>query len=387
MISVNQLRDKASRKYWSVLKALLNGETMFPLNIRADKTLPESFAAMHRAMEELVRHSLEKTGSGYRLSFAERKTRKHGMQSVPVRITFDSLSHYLTFTGKNEEAAHILRRSEKLCSDIPQLTDWVRENPGKTAKYLHHWEEITRVLLYFRDAPRRWLYIRELPIDVQTKFIENHTAILQELLEILIPEQINRYGVTFEERFHLKSPEPMVRLRRLDQSLHHLLFTVNDDPALPADEFNRLDINCRYVVITENRMTYLTLPSMNDTIAIYGGGFGVEILKNAQWLRQKAVIYWGDIDAHGFIILSRVRQFFPSTISIMMDEATFRQFSGLCRAGAGCIKTDGTHLRLTDGEAKFFRRVAINNLRLEQEHISQDYISAQFKNLLEKNPS
>jgi len=212
---------------------------------------------------------------------------------------------------------------------------------------------------------------------------EGYTLVLQELLEILIPEQINRRGVSFEERFHLKSPEQLVRVRRLDKTLHDPVFSVNDDLALPAGDFNHQGIDCRFVVITENQMTFLTLPPIAGAIAIYGGGFQVEVLKNAKWLDGKAIIYWGDIDAYGFIILSRVRQFFPSVVSVMMDEVTLEQFRYMCWEGSGQMKSDGTRLRLTESERALFHHVASNNLRLEQEHISQEYISAQFKALME----
>ena len=138
MISLEQLREKAKRKYWWVLKSMLREESIFPLVMRADKKLPESFGAMHRVIGELVAHSFEKTGKGYRLDFAERKTRKHGMQTVPVRIWFESFSDYLVFIRKKGEAEKILEQAEQLCSAIPQLTDWVHGSPRKIFTYLDH---------------------------------------------------------------------------------------------------------------------------------------------------------------------------------------------------------------------------------------------------------
>jgi hypothetical protein len=34
------------------------------------------------------------------------------------------------------------------------------------------------------------------------------------------------------------------------------------------------------------------------------------------------VIYWGDIDTHGFAILDHLRAMFPQTKSLLMDRAT-----------------------------------------------------------------
>jgi hypothetical protein len=40
------------------------------------------------------------------------------------------------------------------------------------------------------------------------------------------------------------------------------------------------------------------------------------------WLAHRTVIYWGDIDTHGFAILDRLHAIFPQTKSLLMDQAT-----------------------------------------------------------------
>ncbi|NOR71388.1 MAG: hypothetical protein GQ532_17115, partial [Methylomarinum sp.] len=39
--------------------------------------------------------------------------------------------------------------------------------------------------------------------------------------------------------------------------------------------------------------------------------------------------YWGDLDTHGFAILSRLRHYYPQVKSILMDEKTLEQFAHL----------------------------------------------------------
>ena len=389
MISVAQLREKAKRKYWHVLKDLLKSEiqgdtkdqSIFPLIIAADKQLPGDFNAMRLAIEELVENSFEKKGSGYRLTFEEHKTRRYGIQSIPACISFDSGSDYFSFIRKHDESKKILTSANQLRTSLPQLNPWIENNPQKICKYLGEWDEIIKVLNYFVRFPRPAMYIRELPVDVHTKFIETHTAILRELLEVLIPNHMDREGSKFEEQFHIKTPEPMIRLRNLDNSMHEQLFTFADDLAIPSRSFNRLNLNCDCVIITENLMTYLTLPPKKRTIAIFGGGFQVEILKEAPWLQGKTVFYWGDIDAHGFRILSNVRRFLPGTISLMMDEKTFERFALFAGDGAGSQIPVETGLNLDPQELFLYRHVTANNLRLEQERIPQNYVTAKIESI------
>jgi hypothetical protein len=40
------------------------------------------------------------------------------------------------------------------------------------------------------------------------------------------------------------------------------------------------------------------------------------------WLSGVDVVYWGDIDTHGFAILDRLRAWLPSARSVLMDRET-----------------------------------------------------------------
>ncbi|HEY1652021.1 MAG TPA: DUF2220 domain-containing protein [Acidimicrobiales bacterium] len=51
-------------------------------------------------------------------------------------------------------------------------------------------------------------------------------------------------------------------------------------------------------------------------------GFASSRLSGLPWLADKEVVYWGDIDTHGFAILSRLRGHLPGLRSILMDRET-----------------------------------------------------------------
>jgi len=52
-------------------------------------------------------------------------------------------------------------------------------------------------------------------------------------------------------------------------------------------------------------------------------------MSNIHWLSDKNIYYWGDMDIHGFQILSQLRSYFPHVRSIMMDMETYRTFEKL----------------------------------------------------------
>jgi hypothetical protein len=127
---------------------------------------------------------------------------------------------------------------------------------------------------------------------------------------------------------------------------------------------------------------FLTLPEMRKTIAVFGKGFQLNLLKNAVWLRDKRIIYWGDIDAHGFQMLSQLRSYFPQTRSLMMDRETFREFASYCADGPETTALRLLHL--TPEEHDVFSHLASlrEKNRLEQEKISHKYAVMKLKQMM-----
>ncbi|WP_031034615.1 DUF2220 domain-containing protein, partial [Streptomyces sp. NRRL WC-3725] len=76
------------------------------------------------------------------------------------------------------------------------------------------------------------------------------------------------------------------------------------------------------VIVLENEITYLSLPPTPGATALLGSGYAASLLRHLPWLADIDLWYWGDIDTHGFAILSRVRSHFPHTRSFLMDRHT-----------------------------------------------------------------
>ena len=74
--------------------------------------------------------------------------------------------------------------------------------------------------------------------------------------------------------------------------------------------------------MVENEITYLAFPLPGGAIVIFGGGYAVDVLEPLGWLTNLDLIYWGDIDTHGFAILNRLRHRFSHARSMLMDRAT-----------------------------------------------------------------
>jgi hypothetical protein len=382
MITPQEIRQKAIHKYPAFLKAYLEGAAFFPLIIPADKKPSAQYPTFLAEIGQILDGSKEKRGFGYVVAWKEVATRRFGNQSLPDQIKFEAEADYLKFIGKEKEFSLFKANVAQILNAFPQLTDWTRQRTSAVLKNAAKWDELIKVCRYFIANPRPNLYIRELPINVHTKFIEENQAILRELLDQLIPNYFNQEENLFERRFHLKYNEPLIRILILDPAIAAVKFSGISDLLIKQSDFENLDLAVKNIIILENKTNFnniynfLTLPQLKNSMAIFGKGFGVGALKNALWLKQVQIYYWGDIDAQGFQILSQLRSYFPQVQSLMMDFETLNIFDHECVAGTLTNVESVAHL--TEDEKQLFNLVKAKNIRLEQEKISyqfaQDYI-------------
>ncbi len=381
MITPKEIKDKTERKYISFLQSLVEQRPFEKLVIRGDKTYTKSsLSEFEREIQQIHSHSKEKKGFGYTLEFQKIKTKHLGTQDLPTSIYFDNERDFLKFLVKEKEAELFKVSVGKIIAVFPELKAWIIKNPNRVIANHAEWENILQVCHYFKQNPKPNFYIRELPVKVHTKFIERNKGIIRELLDILIYEHVNTEEKEFEKRFYLKYAEPQIRFKVLDKTISDRFFSGIDDIAIPASQFEKLGLPIRKVLVVENKTTLyttLTLPKMDDTIAIFGSGFRVFNLKNVRWLGNLKLLYWGDIDVQGFEILSQFRSYFPQTKSILMDKQSFDKFF---EDDNGTPTNISTRLNLTDEEQHLYDILKTNNWRLEQEKIPFNYVNKYFDN-------
>lgn len=383
MLTPQQIQKKALRLYPDFLIASMQNEDIFPLEIKGSKgrsTMPLS--QLFPALQKLLRGAKGMLGYGYTVELKEVNTRHAGVQSMPKKIEFETQADYLKFLKKEQEFVEFQRMYVYTLRELPQLKEWILENPLKLAKHLEVWKDLLKVCQYFIQNPQPNLYIRQLPIAVHTKFIEQHQGILKDLLDELLEDwAVNHVARRFEKRYYLKYDEPTVRLRILDETAMPNFPNYITDLSLTLSELQQLETLAYRVFIVENKQTFLAFPNVPNSVIIWGKGFGVELLKEVLWLNQKDIVYWGDMDVQGFQILSQLRAYFPQTKSLLMDKATFEAFGEFAVSGrASKVK----HLaNLTENEQAMFAFLQKAELgRLEQERVTHRYLLERLKMLI-----
>ena len=333
MISPDEIRIRA-RKLWfsgAPLRAWLGAEALFPCSVQFRKSSAqewlERFAELRSEVERLEAGSKARQGAGYAVAFKEVAHQKLGRLRVPESIVFESAEDIAACAGESAALARFAEVAQTLRSREPRLADWLAEQPLRALEVQGALPRLLAVVTYFQAHPRPMRYARELGIPgVDSKFIEENRALLGAWLDRLLPAEAVDPTVRgladngFERRFGLRCDEPLIRFRWLDRSF--MLDGRIADATVPLSEFAAYAPGCERVFVTENRINFLTLPECTGSLAIFGGGYAIDRLGSLPWLRGKPLYYWGDIDTHGFAILSQLRRHWAHTHSLLMDRDT-----------------------------------------------------------------
>ncbi len=371
MITPDEIRQKAKRQYSKFRKAWLKGETFFPYMLPASKKTDSDLAKTIHLIQQLRKESKQEKGFGYSVEWVERRDRTHGLNDFPDRIFIETEDDLLRLIGKKKEFTQFAAAVEKVRQRYPKLIDWIQSHPAKFQDVTAIIDELLQVVDYFRDNPRPNLFIRELPLKLNTKFIGANKAILTNWFDCLLPqESINNDETQFERRYGLKYAQQHYFIRFLDVQVQNLFGSPWEECSVPIQSLSEIEVAVKNVIIVENKVNLLTLPPLKETLALGGLGNSVTDLRMIPWLHDSSIWYWGDIDVDGLLILSRFRSFFPQTVSLMMDQKSINRWSNSIGQTVPDRKLKSPSL-LTVEESKAFEYCMNNHLRIEQEQIPQ----------------
>ncbi|PZF81240.1 Wadjet anti-phage system protein JetD domain-containing protein [Jiangella anatolica] len=298
----------------------------------------------------------------YALEWTPIGGRHIGRNRIPTRAIISSFDQAWALLGVEAEA----RRFSSilaLASPHATVTRWVLTHPHKALALAQEWPAMLAAYSWLVSHRDSGAYLREISAPgVDTKFIERHRAVLAAVLDV--PGS----AAGFLAGLGLGTKPDLVRVRfspglGLPDGLTEL--------AARADEMANLPVTTRTTVVCENEITYLTVPVPADGVVIWGKGFEVDRVGRLRWLTDADVFYWGDIDTHGFAILSRLRAWLPQTTAFLMDRETL-----LSHRDRWVVENSPTRARLdrlTSEEAVLYEELVTDQhgdrIRLEQERV------------------
>lgn len=367
------------RRRWSrgtYLRAHARGEAWDPIALPVKGPSADDILQDPGAVVEWI-EAYQKAGSnrrGDRLFLIEWRTirsRALGDNAIPARIRIESIDQLAHLVGTTSDLKGVEAVLALTAEVLPEASAWVSDHAIDAVVHAADWPRLLSTVRWIVDAGPSTLDIRHLDIpDVDTKYIERNRKILGRLLDEVLPvSRIDPAARDFASRYGFRPRPRYVRLRLLAPV--GFLPDQLTELEVRADELADLPLPVRTVFVVENQASYLAFPELPDAIVIFGAGFAVTTLELVPWLAEKQVIYWGDIDTHGFAILDRLRQRVPTVRSILMDRTTLE-------AHRGQLTTEDSPTRANLGSLTFEETSVYSDLiggrygpavRLEQERV------------------
>lgn len=393
----DEVRDLLRKREWqhsTHLKQRLKGSRPFPL-VFPLKAPPSGNAVLDNAehFQQFVAawQAEAATNTGIQVEWNQRHYRHFAEQSVPVSVHIPHIQGLAEFLGKHyadqlaqwqNRFRHLFQRLPKNSTVFECLVDFLSDINQLSDDEL---EQLTRLIPQLTPMMGRGIYLRALPLQgVDTKFIEQHFSLIEALLHSIHGE-VKPQGL-----LHwlgcLAKPKDWLLVKPLCAEVQKKLGNL---PLLRlnSDTLRDFPLPAKRIVIVENEQSCLALPALPDGIAVGGGGKNLAWL-DADWLAEKQLAYWGDLDLDGLAILNQAKQKHPLLTPLMMDEATLRRFQARMVSVAASIVAPATLSALSAAELRLFEQLQQQQFggnRLEQERIDQDWVAVALMDWLKQS--
>ncbi len=311
------VRDAARKKWHAWLSGFAAGQAWEPWNFPLRGPGPAEIGARWGDVQDWA-GEWQRAGRGpLRVAYKQVGGRLIGANAIPARAWLDGYDQAWDLLGGGAEVRRLRALLDRTKSESPRLLPWLERHPVKALELAGEWEQLLATVRWIDERQDRSMYLRQVDVPgVDTKFIGRHKQVLAELLDLqLDPSRIDGSAADFEGRYGFRRKPEYVRHRKAADGGYSEL-------TVRADEFIIQPPGIERAYIVENEITYLAFPVPSDAIVIFGGGYAVNILGSVDWLAALDLIYWGDLDTHGFAILNRLRTRFPHVRSMLMDRET-----------------------------------------------------------------
>lgn len=362
------------RKHWEsgvYLTQLAEGAEWEPVGVPLRGPKPADITRRYEAARAWTASWNPDSHKRLRIEYKRLGGRLAGVNDVPDRVWIERREDLWSLLGVTATVSRFASLLASARDMMPSLAAWMTAHPMKVVTLEADWPRIAATVQWITNHHGPAVYVRQIDVPgVDTKFIEHHRSLLTTLLEhCLPPDQVTTDAprTDFAARFGFLRKPAYVRFRLLGGEAP----TGFSELTVRADEFGAPPPGITTVYVVENETTHLAFPDQPHSIVIHGGGYAVTRLSALTWLRDVRLVYWGDLDTHGFAILDRLRRTFPHTESALMTRDVL-----LSHRDQWVKEASPTHERLdtlTHEETDLYESLKGgdfgHNVRLEQERV------------------
>lgn len=314
------VRSVVSKRLPALLTAFLSGQEWTPLDVPLRGPGPGEIGVRWDEVQAWA-HEWERAAARgpLRVEYRQVGGRLVGSNLLPGRARVDGYAQAWELLGAGRQAQTLTGLVARASASCPRVVPWVCSHPLRALELASDWDRLLATVQWISAHRLEGLYVRQVDVPgVDTKFIESRKGVLTQLLDLeLDPSRIDVTAADFAGRHgFLRKPE-YVRFRCASSSGRAF-----SEMTVRAAELTAAPPGVTRAFILENEVTYLAFPLPADAMALFGGGYAVDVLSHLSWLGSLKLTYWGDLDTHGFAILNRLRGRFPQARSMLMDRQT-----------------------------------------------------------------
>lgn len=342
-------------------------------------TEAEAVRDLHGLKAELVRwREILPHRPGWRVVLAEQRFRTVGLTvRLPRELTVDSTESLIRALQPNGVTPAVWRtaisRLQRFCETFGLTSDDSRRSAAASLRGLkllfpqdtsdREFEAVLRTLSWLLRHPNAGLFPWALPVaGVDSKWLDRRRGTLVRLWNTVTGENVS--AADFLEHVGLLRLPQFVLVKNAaawggEEAAEEVV-------KLPVETLAKKAPESPVVLIIENEQTALSL-DFRDVPIFLALGYGVTLLESLPWMKEKRILYFGDLDTHGLAILAECRRLFPQTESVLMDLPTFERWRAFAVTEPKGAEPSPEHL--TPEERALADVLSAGRLRLEQERI------------------
>lgn len=287
--------------------------------------------------------------------------------SVPVTWELDKPSEWIDATGERG-IRNEFERLSRITGNIDSLfhSFVIRQRHLVTRTPPDDIIAAAKVAMTIKPGMAGGAPMRSLPFaGIDSKFFERNRNLVTRLLDIRFESAASDLGL---ETFLDAAP----------QSEQWLLIEDLDGDLLPFRQMRLRDSELKnsplpgkHLLIVENERCCHALPRVNDTVALLGAGLNLSWM-TANWLNDKEIGYWGDIDTWGLTMLARARERQPGLTSLLMTREVYERFHTDHAVPEPVQASQDTPAHLSAAETELYQLL----LRAEFGRLEQEFLPA-----------
>lgn len=372
MNSVNFIQQ-LEKKYVDFLKNRICENQFEQIILRGGKNKPDNSIDLHNAIKMFLKFEKSENKKGWDIEWEEWISKKIGKQRWPAKVIVNSAEDFLFLIQKEKEILVFNQILTDLKKWRPGITGWLVKYPEVLLRHIDNWVGLCAVVDYLLSNDVTTYYIRNLPVPVHTKFIEENEGIILSLLQHFNSENGDIDYTSLVHAVGLKRKPVLFAIRWLDEELAYQNTQGMEVLGITPENLRNRNWEITELWMVENETALFMLPKRKHSLAICSRGKALELLRDITWLNNVKLYYWGDMDEDGYAMLRQCRKLYPHTVSVLMDINAL-QFHG------AEIRKQPTKYRypnlseLTLSEANALEKLFEINGRLEQESLSHEYI-------------